>query len=133
MARYINHNVNPQKNRVGDCTVRAIAKVLGQDWHTTFWQLCAFGAMNCDMPSANAVWGQYLRSLGFRRHIVDDHEQDIYTVADFCAENPKGAYVLALSSHVVAVVDGRYYDTWDSGNEVPIYYWVKKEEKEGES
>lgn len=26
---------------------------------------------------------------------------------------------------VVAVVDGDYYDAWDSGNEIPLYYWRK--------
>lgn len=38
-----------------------------------------------------------------------------------------GRYLLALDQHVVAVVDGDYYDTWDSGNEIPIYYWMKGE------
>ena len=51
---------------------------------------------------------------------------------DFCNDHPKGAYILALSSHVVAVVDGCYYDTWDSGQEIPIYYWTKKEDEKTE-
>lgn len=128
MARYMNYNANPQKNRVGDCTVRAIAKALGQDWETTYINLALYGYMNCDMPSANHVWGQYLKSKGFKRYCVDDHDKDVYTVADFCNDNPRGTFVLALSSHVVAVIDGKYYDTWDSGSEMPIYYWCKQEE-----
>ena len=129
MAKYINYNANPAKNRVGDCTVRAIAKALGQDWETTYTGLALYGYINCDMPSANHVWGQYLKSKGFRRYIVDDGDRDIYTVIDFANDHPKGAYVLALSSHVVALVDGAYYDTWDSGNEIPIYYWIREEKK----
>lgn len=125
MGRFMSYNANPQKNRVGDCTVRAISKATGQDWETTYMNLALYGYMNADMPSANCVWGQYLRSKGFKRYIVDDHGNDWYTVADFCADNPKGVYVLALDSHVVCVVDGRYYDTWDSGNEIPNYYWTK--------
>jgi hypothetical protein len=27
---------------------------------------------------------------------------------------------------VVTVQDGKYYDTWNSGNEVPVYYWEKE-------
>jgi len=34
--------------------------------------------------------------------------------------------ILATGTHVIAVGDGNYYDTWDSGQEVPIYYWRKE-------
>ena len=40
-------------------------------------------------------------------------------------------YILVIISHgeggghVVAVEDGNYYDIWDSGDEVPTYYWMK--------
>nr|DAW82566.1 MAG TPA: hypothetical protein [Caudoviricetes sp.] len=36
-------------------------------------------------------------------------------------------YVLALSSHVVCVEDGTYFDTWDSGSEIPLFYWAKED------
>jgi hypothetical protein len=29
---------------------------------------------------------------------------------------------------VVPVINGEFYDTWDSGEERPVYYWEKKEE-----
>ena len=48
---------------------------------------------------------------------------DCYTVDDFCHEHQTGKYLLALFEHVVAVVDGYYYDTWDSGRKVVLYYW----------
>ena len=81
-----------------------------------------------DMPSANAVWGSYLRKKGFVREIIPNTCPDCYTVEDFCRDNPKGTYILALSGHVVAVIDGKYYDTWDSGDEIPIYYWYRKDD-----
>ena len=125
MSRYIPYNPNPAKNRVGDCTVRAISKALNQDWEQTYAGLTAYGFMMCDMPSANHVWGAYLRHKGFKRYIVDDKGQDIYTVNDFCRDNPEGVYVLAIPGHVVCVVDGNYYDSWDSGGEIPQYYWTR--------
>ena len=82
----------------------------------------------CDMPSANRVWGAYLRDKGFRRDLLPDECPDCYTVRDFCEDHPKGKYILAIEGHVVAVLDGKYYDSWDSGNETPIYYWKRKEE-----
>ena len=38
---------------------------------------------------------------------------------------PDGTYILAMATHVVAVVDGDWLDTWDSGDETPLYYWQK--------
>ena len=40
-----------------------------------------------------------------------------------------GTYILALSGHVVCVQDGVIYDSWNSENEIPLYYWVKETEE----
>lgn len=125
MSKWKFYNPNPSKNRVGDCTVRAISKAMGQDWEQTYAGLSAYGYMMRDMPSANNVWGKYLKRNGFCRYVVDDKDQECYTVQDFCADYPKGTYILAIDGHVVCVVDGYYYDSWDSGEEEPIYYWTK--------
>lgn len=119
------YNCNPVRKRVGDCTVRAISKALGQDWETTYIGLSLQGFMMADLPSANAVWGAYLRNKGFRRYIIPEECPDCYCVADFAAEHPNGTYILALSGHVVCVCDGDIYDTWDSSEETPLYYWER--------
>ncbi len=90
--------------------------------------LCIQGYLDGDLPNANACWGAYLRKLGYRRHIVPDTCPDCYTVADFAVERPVGTYILALSGHVVCVQDGVIFDSWDSGGEVPLYYWEKETE-----
>lgn len=125
---YREYNPNPAGKRVGDCTVRAISKALGQEWEQTYTALALQGFLLCDMPSANHVWGAYLRSKGFRRSILPDDCPDCYTVRDFCADNPRGSFILALSGHVVAVENGFYFDSWDSGREVPLYYWYRKDD-----
>lgn len=126
--RFVSYNANPINNRVGDCTVRAISKALDQPWEDTYIELCLQGFMLCDMPSANAVWGAYLREKGFRRSIIPDECPDCYTVRDFCKDHQDGKFILALAGHVIAVVDGNYYDTWNSGDEIPLYYWYKTKE-----
>lgn len=40
-------------------------------------------------------------------------------------EHKKGAYILKVANHVVAVVDGIYYDTWDSGYKSLYGYYEK--------
>jgi len=120
---FIEFNPNPVARKVGDCSVRAISKALDMDWESAYILLTSNGLLMGDMPSADAVWGATLRQFGFNKHICPD----CYTVTHFAAKNPVGTYVLALGGHVVTVVDGNYYDSWDSGDEYILYYWSRKE------
>lgn len=124
---FVFFNPNPGAKRVGDCAVRAIAKAMGTDWEKTYLALCVEGLRAHDMPSGNSVWGSYLKANGFRQRMLPDACPECYTVAAFANEHPHGVYVLALSGHVVTVVNGDYYDTWDSGEEVPVYYFERED------
>ena len=122
------YNANPLHNRVGDCTVRAISTVLNQDWYETFIDLCLISIKMADMPSADVVWGKYLKSKGFRRSILSCDSDLCTTVNDFCKKNPKGTFIVCPKNHVVAVKDGRFFDTWDSGDESINFFWKKENE-----
>ena len=123
---YKSYNPNPQHKRVGDCTVRAVAKVLGQSWEEAYVGMCLQGYLMSDLPSSNDIWGEYLKSKGFCRYKIPNEDR-FYTIRDFCAENRSGTFALGTGTHAVAAVDGDYYDTWDSGDEIVLYVWVKKE------
>ena len=120
------HNPNPKGLCVGDCVVRAICTIMDDTWEHIYTELAIQGLMMLDMPSANAVWGSYLKNKGFKRSIIPNICPDCYTIREFVSEHPKGRYILATGTHCVAVIDGNYYDSWDSGDEMPIYYWVKE-------
>lgn len=122
---FIYRNLNPLNLTVGDCVVRAISALLNQDWDTTYTDLADEGREMADMPSANRVWGAYLKRNGFKRYVIPNTCPDCYTVRQFAGEHPHGRYLLSVDSHVVAVINGDYYDTWDSGDKVPIYYYKK--------
>lgn len=80
----------------------------------------------CDWGNSNAVWSSYLKTKGFKKYWIPDTCPDCYTVRDFCREHAVGTFVLGTGNHVVAVIDGSYYDAWDSGNEIPTNYWRKE-------
>lgn len=120
---YEYYNPNPMNKKVGDCVIRAISKMLRQSWVRTYVGICIKGLLMADMPSSNSVWGAYLYEKGYDRYAIASTRPDRYTVRDFCFDHPYGEYVLATGSHVVAVINGKYYDAWDSGDESPIYFW----------
>ncbi len=124
---FVPYNPNPQGNYVGDCVIRALCKLLNQDWESVYLDVCLQGFMMKDMPSANHVWGAYLKSQGYSQYVLPNTCPDCYTVRDFCNDYPAGRYMLATGTHVIAVEDGNYYDSWDSGSETPVYYWKENE------
>ena len=98
-----------------------------QTWEETYAGLSLEGFLRGDLPNADSVWGPYLREHGFTRHLLPDTCPDCYTVADFAEEHTNGTYILSMPGrHVVAVVDGTIFDSWDSSGEVPVYYWTKE-------
>ena len=117
-------NPNPHNNLTGDCVIRAIAIAQDKSWDDVFLELMSYSYSMKDMPSSNNVWGYYLHNNGYRRHNIPDICPNCVTIRDFVT-NTTGEYILGTGTHVVAVKDGEYYDTWDSGNEIPIYYWKK--------
>lgn len=123
---FIFFNPNPAGKFVGDCVVRAISKATGQSWEKSYIGIVEKGLNMRDMPSANRVWAAYLKDLGFNKYIIPNTCPECYSIRDFAYENPNGVFILGTGTHVVCVCDGNYYDTWDSGDETPIYFFKKE-------
>ena len=124
---WIKYNPNPTGRLVGDCSIRAIAKALNVDWDTAFDMVSRNAKLMGDMPSSDSVWGAVLRQHGFNKVVIPNACPDCYTVEDFCKDNPYGVFVIGFGGHVATVIDGDLYDSWNSSNLIPIYYWFRKE------
>jgi hypothetical protein len=116
---------------VGDCAIRAVAKALNTDWESAYLMIAMNGFAMGDIMSSNNVWGSVLRQHGFYRYIVPNECPDCYTLKDFCAEHPKGLFVVGMNNHVATVENGDYFDAWDSGDELVNYYWTKEGKENG--
>lgn len=75
------------------------------------------------MPDRNRSWWAFLRAIGFTQFRLIDTCPDCYTVTDFARDHPHGRYILGPHEHAVAVIDGDWWDSWDSGGTVPTYYF----------
>ena len=117
-------NPNPARKEVPDCVIRAIAIALGKSWlevsdELYFWYARKEFSVTCD----DNIWGHYLYDHGFKPFLIPFECPKCITINAFTKMYPKGTYIIGTGSHAVAVIDGDYYDSWDSGNEIPSFFW----------
>lgn len=120
---WIRCNPNPAGKEVPDCVIRAMAIALNKPWLYIYDELCMLGRFEYNVPNADAVWGKYLYKCGFEPFILPESCPECVTIRHFCDIYRKGVYIIGTGAHAVAVIDGNYYDSWDSGDEVPSFFW----------
>lgn len=126
---YKYYNPNPAGKKTGDCVVRAICKALDASWLDVYLGLCLDGARLGDWGNTNNVWSAYLKDRGFERQVIPNTCPDCYTIQDFASDNPDGTFIVATGTHAVCVKDGVIYDSWNSSQQVPIYFFKKGKNK----
>ena len=120
---YINENLNPFNQIVGDCVVRAVALACRMSWDDALDGLTDMAHYLKNMPNSDVVWGAFLKSMGFVKCSIPNTCPDCYTVREFAEDHPEGVYVLGTGTHAVGIVNGNYHDTFDSGDEQVLCCW----------
>lgn len=123
---YIRLNENPNGILVDDCVIRAISTATGRNWDDVYLDLMLEGLEHKDYPNKNSIWWNYLVKKGYKRFIIPDTCPLCYTLKDFVKDHPHGVYIVGDGNHVVAVVDGYYVDSYNSGNMSVLYYFTTK-------
>jgi hypothetical protein len=124
--KYYQPNKKDLKDQYGDCVIRALTKVMDKQWMEVFDELIPYAReMQC-MPNSKSAFKPYLEDNGFEYHGISNKKGSKRpTVDSFTRDHKEGIYFVNVANHVVAVVDGCYYDTWDSGEKSLYGYWVK--------
>ena len=125
---FIEYNPNPQQRETGDCVIRAIAKATGDDWEKVYMELTLKGLQLSAWGDTNIVWEAYLKDKRFLRQVIPNYCPACYSIADFANDHPNGTFIVATGTHVVTVVDGNYYDSFDSGQLFPSYIFYREED-----
>ena len=123
---WVRCNPNPLGKQANDCVVRAIAVAMQRSWQDVYADLCRQGRRMCDMPSSNSVWGAYLQEEGFEPFLLPESCPRCVTVRAFAERFPEGTYIIGTGHHAVCVIGGDWFDSFDSADEVPSYFWRVK-------
>ena len=120
---WIYANPNPANKNVPDCVIRAICIALNKPWLEVSDELYNIARQEYSVTCDDYVWGRYLYYLGFEPFLMPASCPRCITIEQFTKEYPYGTYIIGTGSHAVCVIDGNYYDTWQSGAEVLSFFW----------
>ena len=125
--KYYQPNEKDIKDTYGDCVIRALTKAMQMEWLEVFDEMHPL-SREMQVPfNCKPCYEKYLESKGFvYQGISNKKGSKRPTVDRFAKDHPSGRYVLRVANHIVAVVDGIYYDTWDSGCKSLYGYWGKE-------
>ena len=123
---YKYYQPNPQNKKTDDCVIRALTKALDCDWETASVYAMTQQIRDSDIFVKNYVWGNLLLRNGYTKHPLPNTCPACYTVRDFAEDFKRGTYIVGTGDHVLAVIDGDYYDSFDSGEMIPILYYHKE-------
>lgn len=129
--RWVEYNPNPQDKKTTDCSIRAYCAAEDIKWEDAYDIACQYGRDNAMMPNDGKNCDAILTEhFGYTYHkFRKDEKENNKTVKDFCINHPEGIYVLSVPSHLVTVIDGEYYDSWDSGKKNVKGYYFKDKKK----
>jgi len=132
--KYYQPNNKDLKDKTGDCQVRALSKALNLSWLEAFdltipicRRMQTYTIFDGDLDKTIEAMAE----LGFvYQGISNKKGTKRPTVKSFAAKHKTGTYILKIAHHVVACVDGTYYDTWDCGNRSMYGYYELMQNKE---
>lgn len=132
----IQYNANPYDKNEGDCTIRALSLAYDMQYNLVKSELRSIGnKLNRDFNGIEAIKA-FIEKHKYKNFYNNEHDNDlsIGTVEDFANKNRHGTYIVYCSNstkqntsksfHLVAVINGDIYDTWDSSNYYVLGAWA---------
>jgi hypothetical protein len=126
--KYYQPNKKDLKDSYGDCSIRALTKYFSREWIEIFNDLIVYAQKNQCMPNMLPNIQEYLeaKKVPYSKTYKPKarHKE---TVLDFAKAHKEGRYILYVrvgyGTHLVAVENGVYFDTWDCGDRLVYGYW----------
>lgn len=120
--KYYQPNEKAEK-KMGDCVIRALCKAYNLTWLEAFRELIPYAEAIQDMPNSKKVYSKYIKDKGgCWNGIKVEKGQKRMTVKEL-AKYTRGTHIARLANHIVCIIDGDWYDSWDSGNKTVYGHW----------
>ena len=119
------YNAHPRKLAVDDCVKRSISLTTG----IPYLEIQKGLNNHKKITGAKRFYDNqnprsYMENvLGFQRVSLNRIACTPITVREFATANPRGRYVVSVSGHWTACIDGIIYDTWDCSEEKVLSYY----------
>lgn len=130
-TRYFHYyNANSHNHKTGDCVVRALCTACEMSWEDCATELFQIGLKRGYTMLEDKVIDKFLENHGFIKHkeprTLDNTK---YRVNEWLLvkHNELDTHIVANvgSHHIVAIIDGKVNDIWDSSKQTMHNYWVK--------
>lgn len=123
------YNANPKNRITGDCRIRAIAVACEVPYNQVVMDLARIQCETGYDQTANQGLSILLKEYGWIKHKQPRKADNTkYTGAEFCRLLAKKneRYVANIGGHhIVAIVNGKVNDIWDSTDGCIGNYWTK--------
>jgi hypothetical protein len=135
------YNANPKDKITGDCVIRALSVAMKKSWDEVLTDLYKYALKYKQMLNDDILYKKYLKDNGWKM-LKQPRKWDNtkYTGFEFCEELKDGLCfnyddihvdetnnIIAHigGHHIVAIIDGRIIDTWNSSGGCIGNIWVK--------
>ena len=125
------YNANSKNRITTDCVIRAISKASDVPYNDVVMDLAVRQCETGYDPSEVKNYGKYLEDLGFTKHPQPRKSDNTkYTGKEFCRYlrnkgNTQDIVAHIGGHHVVAIIDNKVFDHWDSTSGCIGNYWTK--------
>jgi len=125
------HNENIKNRITTDCVYRAVSRATGIGYASTIYNMANMQVETGYDACSNEGINKYLSSLGWQKMKQPKKlSGSKYTGKEFCEKlqrkgNSKNIVANLGGYHVVAIVDNKVNDIWDSTSKCIGNYWIK--------
>lgn len=116
--KFFQPNAMDKKNKYGDCVVRALAGAKDIEWMEAYLMLEPYSRrFMCPFSSLPLAETKIMfEELGFKYNSIKVTKGSKRpTIKQFAKEHKEGIFIVRVAGHMTCVKNGKYMDTWDSG------------------
>lgn len=122
------YNANPKNRFTGDCVVRALCVAMEKPYEEVYRELLESALKTGYSVASKENYDRYLKANGWVKHKQPRKEDNTkYTGKEFCERaRPYERYIAKIGGHhIVAIIDGKVWDIWNSTGGCIGNYWTK--------